>query len=95
MDLAGITFSDFAIKVLPAKTPQNEIVCLLHFPEHSARETEGRVYTDDLENTLGYAFLQACYLGSHIPATVLTLYVVYLDGVRPWSGEFFLHSVAM
>ena len=70
-------------------------MCLLHFPEHSARETEGRVYTDDLENTLGYAFLQVDSLRSHIPASVLTLYVVHFDGARPWSGEFFLHSVAI
>ena len=32
---------------------------VLKVKDIASRETEGRVHTDDLENTLGYAFLQA------------------------------------
>ena len=32
---------------------------VLKVKDIASRETEGHVYTDDLENTLGYAFLQA------------------------------------
>ena len=59
MDLAGITFSDFAIKVLPAKTAKCNFVCLLNFPEHSDLEnTLGYTIANDLGNTLGYAFFK-------------------------------------
>ena len=32
---------------------------VLKVKDTASRETEERVYTNDLENTLGYAFLQA------------------------------------
>ena len=35
---------------------------VLKVKDIASRETEGRVHTDDLENTLGYAFLQAYYI---------------------------------
>ena len=71
--------------MLPAKTPQNAILCVcfifqrvstqgayqndhqpslirmvvLKVKDIASRETKGRLHTDDLENTLGYAFFQA------------------------------------